>query len=230
MGHLKPKYFKKAKIRRNYHDTHDEIHNLTNQELDLVDEIVHRRSKGETVLHPAIYPTVPPKMLEQLKVEDAKELVGHTHSRLALSRKHKELLDKGGGAKIDAVIKVGKTVGAAIAKAAKAVGKSAAKAAEFVAKYHKEIFEFVNAGLSTAQAIQSLAAGTPAPEVPVATTQVDNKKSQAAAKMLEDSDEGEGLGGSSKIAGSSSLPGGSIAPKRGRSKVVVKRSTTRRMI
>ncbi len=250
--HVKSRFFKKHVKPASYHDTHHAIMNLTDQELDLLDEIVQSRARGRKgILHP-VYPPIP-NAHGDLSVEDAQDLAPHTHSKIALSRKHKALVLKGGGAKVDAIIKVGKVVGNAIVAGAKAVLKGTMKAAEFVLAHHKEIDAFITTGLTTAQAIQAMSQGAPPPPAP--EIKRDEAQEAAASKALEDSSDEEAgasqlpggasqlLGGASLLpGGSSQLPGGASqllggtftlpggASRTMRSKRVLQNTNTRFMI
>ena len=236
--HIKKRFFKNHVAPASYHSTHQAIMNLTDHELDLVDEIVQSRARGSNgILHP-VYPPIP-NAHGGLSVEDARELAPHTHSKIALSRKHKALVLKGGGAKIDAVVKAGKVVGSAIVAGAKAVLKGTMKAAEFVLAHHKEIDAFITTGLTTAQAIQAMSQGAPPP--PPQEIKTDKKQEALAKKALEDSSDEEGgasmlPGGASMLPGGASmLPGGASmlpggASKVARSRRVLQNTNTRFMI
>ncbi len=225
--HINARNLRKPQENKNWMETHAEIHDLTPHEFDLLDEVVQSTAEGRS-MHP-IYPHVPIDMSQA----DAIELAPHTHSKIALSRHHKRMVLRGGGAKIDTAIKIAKTVGSAIKTAAKAVLKGTTKAAQFVVKYHKEIDALIKTGLTTAESIQALSRGPESPRRETKQKTDDEKhREQKAADALADSDDEAGAsqipGGASRLyGGASRLQGGALSD---RGVMVHRRESTRFMI
>ena len=118
-SHLKNSYMKDLK-QKHEHELQDAILKMSNHQLNFVDEVVNKSSEGKQ-LHSDFFP--------QIDVSDYKDIAtklkGHTHSQIALARRHREL--KGSGFNIAGLVNGSK-------KALIAAGKAALKSGKFIGK------------------------------------------------------------------------------------------------
>ena len=128
-SHLKKSYFKEFKG-KNEHALQDHILNMHPAHLAFLDEVVNKASAGKQ-LDPFFYPTIDISPYAQI----AKKLKGHTHSKIALAKRHREIKGSGFGSIMNATAKGAKAVGKVAWKGMQVVGKAGLKIAGKSAKW-----------------------------------------------------------------------------------------------
>ena len=146
----------------NHHDLQHALLKLNPHSVAFFDEfcnaVMNKRS-----LHKHFYPPIN----VEADQEHAKHYHGHTHSAIAIARRHRELVGSGfGGSAAKFVVqvgehatKVGKWVLSKGKKVFQTVGKLVLKAGKWVADNPRLAAELINLGINTVGMIKSLATG-----------------------------------------------------------------------
>jgi hypothetical protein len=147
---LKPSYFKKFS-HKHHHQLQDSILKLSNHQLAVLDEVVQKSSQGAQ-LDPVMYPEVDISQYAGI----AKKLLGHSHSQVALAKRHREL--KGGALGIQGLMNFTQKVGTVATKAKgalKYVGKGVKAVGKWVLKNPQVGLMVAGTGATLAQQFMS---------------------------------------------------------------------------
>ena len=172
-SHLKKSYFKDFKG-KDEHALQDHILKMSSHHLSVIDEIVNKSSAGKQ-LDSFFYPQVDISQFKGL----SQKLKGHTHSAVALAKRHREIKGAGFSSFLNFGKKVGMTTGKAAWGAAKVAGKTGLKVAQKSAQW---LIKNPQAAMQIGQTAVGLASNLMADDEPEFQEQAPRRKRQQTSQ------------------------------------------------